>query len=121
MPSALDGCGGINRPGSGSDLAGDGAVFGKGIAQRRFVEAPPITAEVVVVRVIQDFTGQRLESAEAQRRRFLTLARACRTPDLPPPTARISMNLSVLGASLSNRANCLLLLINVGVGHGQYS
>lgn len=120
MPSALDGCGGINRPGSGSDLAGDGAVFGKGIAQWRFVEAPPITAEVVVVRVIQDFTGQRLESAEAQRRRFLTLARACRTPDLPP-TARISMNLSVPGASLSNRANCLLLLINVGVGHGQYS
>lgn len=62
---------------AGSDLAGDGAVFGKGIAQWRFVEASPITAEVVVVRVIQDFTGQRLESAEAQRRWFLTLARAC--------------------------------------------
>lgn len=120
MPSALDGCGGINRPGSGSDLAGDGAVFGKGIAQWRFVEAPPITAEVVVIRVIQDFTGQRLESAEAQRRQLLTLARACRTPDLHP-TVRISMNLPVPGVSLSNRANRLLLLINVGVGHGQYS
>lgn len=104
---------------AGSDLAGDGAVFGKGIAQWCFVEASPITAEVVVIRVIQDFTGQRLESAEAQKIWFLSLARACRTPDLHP-TARISMNLPVPVVSHSNKGK-LLLLINVGVGHGQYS
>lgn len=48
-------------PEADSDLAG--GVLGEGVAQRRLVEAPPVGAEVIiVVHVVQHFTGQLLQS-----------------------------------------------------------
>lgn len=50
-------------PEADSDLAG--GIPGEGVAQRRLVEAPPVSAEViVVVHVVQHFTGQLLLPAE---------------------------------------------------------
>lgn len=49
-----------------SDLAG--GVLGEGVAQRRLVEASPISAEVIVViHVIEHFAGQLLQSAETNQ------------------------------------------------------
>lgn len=39
-----------------SDLAGNGVVLGEGVTQWRLIEASPISAEVIVVIVIQHFT-----------------------------------------------------------------
>ena len=47
-----------------SDLAGGSAVLGEGVAQRRLVEAPPVRTEVIIIRVVQHFARQLLESAE---------------------------------------------------------
>lgn len=47
-----------------SDLAGGSAVLGEDVAQRRLVEAPPVRTEVIIIRVVQHFARQLLESAE---------------------------------------------------------
>lgn len=53
-------------PAGHSELAG--GVLGEGVAQRSFVEAAAVGAEVVVVvHVVQHFTGQLLQSAETTR------------------------------------------------------